>query len=70
MHTITRTRQSRWMVFINAPYVSESNDIPSGWSFMKSKSFNVGEDFALSALDALRLNVEPCTKKYDTVLNL
>ncbi len=30
---------------------------------MKSKSFNVGEDFALSALDAFRLYVEPCRQK-------
>ena len=30
---------------------------------MKSKSFKVGEDFALSALDAFRLYVEPCRQK-------
>ena len=27
---------------------------------MKSRSFKVGDDFALSAFDALRLYVEPC----------
>lgn len=56
---ILPTLQSLCMVFVKALYVSESSCNPSGWSFIKSKSFNVGEDLARSLFDAFRLYVEP-----------
>lgn len=53
------TRQSLSRVLTKAPYVSWSSMRPSGMSFRKSRSLNVGLDFSFSFLEACLLYVDP-----------
>ena len=55
MRKLSSTLESLLRVVIRALYVSCSSNKPSGKSSIKSKSLNVGDDFARSLLLAYKM---------------